>query len=51
MQVPEAGLGLVADSCPKLTKVSVFGCPQVTRRLLHGHSNDALVFEGVGTSA
>ncbi|KAK9811364.1 hypothetical protein WJX72_002569 [[Myrmecia] bisecta] len=40
--VPSAALGMLADSCPLLQTLHVWGCSQVTRQFLHGHSNDSL---------
>ena len=40
--MPEEGLGLIADSCPRLAELRVFGCSQITRKLLHGHGNARL---------
>jgi hypothetical protein len=49
-EVPEQALGLVADRCTHLQELHVFGCSQVGRRFLHGHSNDHLTkVVGVGT--
>ena len=48
--VPEAGLGLLADSCPKLADLRVYGCTQVTDRLVDGHSSDSVRFAGLATS-
>ena len=47
--VTENSLGLVADSCHNLEKITVFGCSQITNRLIHGHSNYGLEIEGLGT--
>jgi hypothetical protein len=40
--VPENGVGLVADCCLRLRRLVLFGCSQVTARVLQGHSNAAL---------
>lgn len=40
--VPEEALGLVADGCPQLGELRVFGCSQLTRKFLHGHANAPL---------
>ncbi|EIE21398.1 RNI-like protein [Coccomyxa subellipsoidea C-169] len=47
--VPEAWLGVLADSCTNLLRLTIFGCSQVTTKLLNGHTNDAL--EIVGATA
>lgn len=38
-QVTDQGLGLLADSCPNLSELRMFGCTQVTDVFKHGHSN------------
>jgi hypothetical protein len=48
--VPEAAVGLLADRCSKLRELKVYGCTQVTDRLVNGHSNDALRMQGLATS-
>ncbi|GBF91694.1 hypothetical protein Rsub_03998 [Raphidocelis subcapitata] len=48
--VPEAALGLLADRCPKLSELRVYGCTQVTDRLVNGTSNEVLAFKGLATS-
>jgi hypothetical protein len=40
--VPEEALGLIADECACLEEMRVFGCSQVTRKMLHGHRNARL---------
>lgn len=51
-RVPEKGLGLVADRCSRLTKLQLFGCSQVGRLFLDGHSNANLTdVLGFGTAA
>lgn len=47
--VTENSLGLVADSCCNLRKMTVFGCSQISNKLIHGHSNSGLKIEGLGT--
>ena len=34
--VPESWLGLLADACPNLRKLTIFGCTQVCCQLAHG---------------
>ncbi|CAG9466254.1 unnamed protein product [Pedinophyceae sp. YPF-701] len=43
----DACLGTIADACGKLEHLRMFGCPQVTPRMLNGHSNDGLRITGV----
>jgi hypothetical protein len=45
-QLDDAALGLLADSCPALRQLAVFGCSSATRTFLEGHSNDALAVHG-----
>lgn len=48
--VSEVSLGLVADKCSRLHTLQLFGCSQITKLFLHGHSNDNLVnVVGLGT--
>eukprot|EP00803_Ostreobium_quekettii_P003278 evm.model.scf_2717.2 EVM.evm.TU.scf_2717.2 scf_2717:9096-14414(+) len=47
--VTENSLGIVADSCNSLTELRVFGCSQITKKFLHGHSNQGLEVIGIGT--
>jgi DNA repair protein RAD7 len=50
--VAEGALGQLVDACERLSVLKVYGCSQLTKRFLHGHSNDALVqVLGVGTCA
>jgi DNA repair protein RAD7 len=54
--MPEEALGLIADNCPALAELRVFGCSQITRKLLHGHRNARLasgegLLEGGGGGA
>lgn len=50
--VPEAALGLVADSCRQLQQVQLYGSSQITRRFLLGHRSQALTeVLGFGTAA
>ena len=44
--ISEEALGLVADSCHKLKRMQVFGCSQVEKKLLNGHSNEGLAIIG-----
>jgi hypothetical protein len=48
--LPEAALGLIVDGCPGLRELRVYGCTQVTDRLVHGHSNDGVTLQGLATS-
>jgi hypothetical protein len=41
------------DSCPRLTRLLVFGLSSLNDEFAHGHSNDGLAragLEGLGTS-
>jgi DNA repair protein RAD7 len=50
--IAEGALGQLVDACERLSVLKVYGCSQVTKRFLHGHSNDVLVqVLGVGTCA
>ncbi|GMH18105.1 hypothetical protein Nepgr_019946 [Nepenthes gracilis] len=40
-------LGLIADSCLSLRVLKIFGCTQVTRKFLDGHSNPCLQVTGM----
>src|SRR5262249_34889600 len=42
-QISEQALGLVVDSCQKLEELLLFGCTQIGKSFLYGHSNDNLV--------
>ncbi|XP_024535026.1 uncharacterized protein LOC112347808 [Selaginella moellendorffii] len=42
----EDGFGFLADSCPNLVELGLFGCTQVTKRFINGHSNKALKLVG-----
>ncbi|CAL8469688.1 g9229 [Coccomyxa elongata] len=42
----EAWLGVLADSCSSLRQLTIFGCSQVTDKLVNGHSNDGLEIIG-----
>ncbi len=46
--VTDDALGAVVDACPYLATLTVFGCSQLTNRLLHGHGHASLVVEGRG---
>jgi hypothetical protein len=48
--VPQKALGLLADSCSKLGRLTVYGCSQVGKEFLWGHANEGLRVEGVGTA-
>lgn len=45
----EGSLGRLVERCGEL-RLRVYGCSQLTGRLLHGHGNDALRVAGVPTS-
>lgn len=45
-QLDDASLGLLADSCPQLKRLALFGCSSATRTFLDGHSNNCLVVDG-----
>lgn len=49
--VAEGALGQLLDRCEKLQRLKVYGCSQLTKRLLHGHSNEGVQVLGVSTSA
>ena len=49
--IPAKGLGLLADSCPNLSQLRVFGCSQVTPDFLFGHSNENLQVVGCSLQA
>ena len=40
--INSSALGLIVDSCKKLSTLSVWGCTQLTRTFYDGHSNDDL---------
>lgn len=40
--VSEGAVGKLVDSCVNLSKLTVYGCSQLTKRFLHGHANDNL---------
>ena len=40
------GLGALVDSAESLTKLTLWGCTQLTRKFYDGHSNDALTLVG-----
>ena len=46
--VNDEALGLVADSCPGLRRMHLWGCTQATNAFLNGHGNDSLVIVGRG---
>eukprot|EP00850_Spirogloea_muscicola_P000622 SM000002S05702 [mRNA] locus=s2:1777468:1780750:+ [translate_table: standard] len=46
--VSDEALGLLADSCPLLRRLNLFGCSQVSKTFLIGHSNDSLTVAGRG---
>eukprot|EP00879_Flechtneria_rotunda_P026293 GHRR01028028.1.p1 GENE.GHRR01028028.1~~GHRR01028028.1.p1 ORF type:complete len:517 (+),score=163.65 GHRR01028028.1:303-1853(+) len=49
--VPEGALGQLVDKCERLERLKLYGCSQLTKRFLHGHSNEGLVeVAGVNTS-
>jgi len=49
-RIPEAGLGVIIDRCGKLRELKVYGCTQVTDRLVNGHGNEGVEFGGLATS-
>ncbi|KAK9839587.1 hypothetical protein WJX84_000432, partial [Apatococcus fuscideae] len=49
--IPAKALGLLADSCPNLTRLQVWGCSQVTPDFLYGHSNESLQVLGCSLQA
>ena len=46
LEFSEDALGLLTDKCRRLKRLSVWGCRQVTHRLINGHGNDALEIVG-----
>ena len=46
--VESTSLGVLADSCPLLQRLVVWGCSQIDDTFLLGHSNDALEIVGRG---
>lgn len=46
--IPCSSLGLLADSCPLLRRLVLWGCTQADDTFLFGHSNDALEVVGRG---
>ena len=46
--VNDEALGLVADSCPGLRRMYLWGCTQATDAFLNGHGNDNLIVLGRG---
>ena len=46
--VSNEALGLVADSCPSLQRLHLWGCTQATEAFLNGHGNDQLQVLGRG---
>ena len=46
--VNDDALGLVADSCPGLRRMHLWGCTQASNAFLNGHGNDNLVIIGRG---
>ncbi|KAK9840274.1 hypothetical protein WJX74_006585 [Apatococcus lobatus] len=49
--IPARALGLLADSCPNLTQLEMWGCSQVTPDFLYGHSNESLKVVGCNLQA
>lgn len=47
-KVTNTALGLVADSCPNLQRLHLWGCTQIGEPFLHGHSNNHLEILGRG---
>ena len=47
--VQPPALGLLLDKCCVLTEVRVFGCSQLTRACIYGHSNERAVIVGAPT--
>ena len=45
-QLDDAALGTLADACPQLRSLAVFGCSSATRTFLDGHCNDQLAVAG-----
>jgi len=43
-----SSLGLLADSCPGLKRLFLWGCTQADDSFLAGHSNDVLTVVGRG---
>ncbi|KAG2431299.1 hypothetical protein HYH02_013430 [Chlamydomonas schloesseri] len=48
-KLPDRCLGLVLERCAKLRRLAVFGCSQLSAASLYGHTNAALVIEGMHT--
>ncbi|KAI8464772.1 MAG: hypothetical protein J3K34DRAFT_525945 [Monoraphidium minutum] len=48
--IPEDAIGLLLDRCPRLTDLRLYGCTQVTDRLVLGHANDGAALRGLTTS-
>ena len=48
--VPDAGVGLVLDSCPNLAECLIFGCSHLTGLSLYGNNNTGLKLLGLGTN-
>ena len=44
--VSDNALGRLVDACPRLRRLQLYGCRQVTDRFLCGHGNDGLVVLG-----
>lgn len=43
----DEGIGLIVDSCSSLKLLKVFGCKQITRVFLYGHSNPVVQILGL----
>ncbi|RCV31394.1 hypothetical protein SEVIR_6G179200v4 [Setaria viridis] len=46
-QLTNEALGLIADSCPSLRILKLFGCTQITDFFLKGHSNTSVKIIGI----
>jgi hypothetical protein len=47
-QLPDAALGVVADSCARLARLHLWGCSQASGAFLDGHANDGMQVLGRG---
>ncbi|XP_073151371.1 DNA repair protein rhp7-like [Henckelia pumila] len=45
--ITDESLGLIVDSCPSLKLLKLFGCKQITRVFLYGHSNPVVQIVGL----
>ena len=46
--ISDDGVGMLVDACPRLRRLTVWGCTQITDRFYDQHSRDELLVVGRG---